>query len=154
MKKMQVAKARDLFYWLGSFYVIAGLGMVSGFARYSAYIYNFNAKIENTTPETRKNIDVCNKQDKKASRDRPPPPSYICGRLPSGPGLRHQAQQDQVSGKQHNQTTSKFCQLQNFVVVVKIKTLSSSQGRVREHPDVREGLDRHAGWPALPFFYR
>ena len=38
LKKMQVAKARDLFYWLGSFYVIAGLGMVSGFARYSAYI--------------------------------------------------------------------------------------------------------------------
>ena len=76
--------------------------MVSGFARYSAYIYNFNAKIENTTPETRQNIDFCNKQDKKASRDRPPPPSYICGRLPGGPGLRHQAQQDQVSGKQHD----------------------------------------------------
>ena len=42
------------------------------------------------------------KKDKKASRDRPPPPSYICGRLPGGPGLRHQAQQDQVSGDQHD----------------------------------------------------
>jgi len=30
---MQVAKARDLFYWLGSFYVLAGLGMVAGFSR-------------------------------------------------------------------------------------------------------------------------
>ena len=120
---MQVAKARDLFYWLGSFYVIAGLGMVSGFARYSAYIYNFNAKIENSTPETRQNIDFCNKQDKKASRDRPPPPSYICGRLPGGPGLRHQAQQDQVSGKQHDGniktlSTSKLCCCphQNFIL--------------------------------------
>ena len=128
---MQVAKARDLFYWLGSFYVIAGLGMVTGFARYSAYIQNINAKIENTTPETRQNIDFCNKQDKKASRDRPPPPSYICGRLPGGPGLRHQAQQDQVSGDQHDDkhavsiknvllmlSTSKLCccQHQNFTL--------------------------------------
>ena len=45
------------------------------------------------------------------------------------------------------------CQHQNFVVV-NIKSLPSSQGRVREHPDVREGLDRHAGWPALPFIDR
>ena len=35
---LQVAKARDLFYWLGSFYVLAGLGMVAGFSRYSIYI--------------------------------------------------------------------------------------------------------------------
>jgi len=33
MVAMQVAKARDLFYWLGSFYVVAGLAMVTGFAR-------------------------------------------------------------------------------------------------------------------------
>jgi len=33
MVALQVAKARDLFYWLGSFYVVAGLAMVSGFAR-------------------------------------------------------------------------------------------------------------------------
>ena len=32
---LQVAKARDLFYWLGSFYVLAGLGMVAGFSRYA-----------------------------------------------------------------------------------------------------------------------
>ena len=32
---VQVAKARDLFYWLGSFYVLAGLGMVAGFSRYA-----------------------------------------------------------------------------------------------------------------------
>ena len=33
MTHLQVAKARDLFYWLGSFYVLAGLGMVAGFSR-------------------------------------------------------------------------------------------------------------------------
>ena len=30
----QVAGAREMFLWLGSFYVIAGAGMIAGFARY------------------------------------------------------------------------------------------------------------------------
>lgn len=29
----QVAGAREMFLWLGSFYVIAGAGMIAGFAR-------------------------------------------------------------------------------------------------------------------------
>jgi hypothetical protein len=27
---MQVARARELLYWFGSFYVVAGLGMIAG----------------------------------------------------------------------------------------------------------------------------
>lgn len=27
---MQVARARELLYWFGSFYVLAGLGMIAG----------------------------------------------------------------------------------------------------------------------------
>ena len=30
----QVAAAREMFLWLSSFYVIAGAGMIAGFARY------------------------------------------------------------------------------------------------------------------------
>ena len=34
MVASQVAGAREMFLWLGSFYVIAGAGMIAGFARY------------------------------------------------------------------------------------------------------------------------
>jgi hypothetical protein len=27
---MQVARARELLYWFGSFYILAGLGMIAG----------------------------------------------------------------------------------------------------------------------------
>jgi len=30
---MQVARARELLYWFGTFYVFAGLGMIAGFCR-------------------------------------------------------------------------------------------------------------------------
>lgn len=33
MVAMQVAKARDMFYWFGSFYILAGTAMVLGFSR-------------------------------------------------------------------------------------------------------------------------
>ena len=34
MVAAQVAGAREMFLWLASFYVIAGTGMIAGFARY------------------------------------------------------------------------------------------------------------------------
>merc|ERR1711974_583706 len=33
MVAQQLAGAREMFLWLGSFYVIAGIGVISGFAR-------------------------------------------------------------------------------------------------------------------------
>ena len=33
MVAQQVAKAREMFLWLGSFYVLAGGGMLAGFLR-------------------------------------------------------------------------------------------------------------------------
>ena len=84
MTHLQVAKARDLFYWLGSFYVLAGLGMVAGFSRYNINILHISTWTW-----------MCVK-DKKAGCHRPPPPSHICRRLPGRPCLWHQAQQDQV----------------------------------------------------------
>ena len=43
---LQVAKARDLFYWLGSFYVLAGLGMVAGFSRCNIFNTSFTFQLE------------------------------------------------------------------------------------------------------------
>ncbi|XP_046405237.1 plasminogen receptor (KT) [Ischnura elegans] len=33
LMSMQIARARELLYWLGSFYVLAALGMVAGYRR-------------------------------------------------------------------------------------------------------------------------
>lgn len=33
MTAMQIARARELLYWFGSFYVLAALGMIAGFRR-------------------------------------------------------------------------------------------------------------------------
>ena len=39
MVAQQIAGAREMFLWLGSFYVLAGTGMIMGFARYSLFDY-------------------------------------------------------------------------------------------------------------------
>ena len=40
MVAQQIAGAREMFLWLGSFYVLAGTGMIMGFARYSLFDYS------------------------------------------------------------------------------------------------------------------
>ena len=40
MVAQQIAGAREMFLWLGSFYVLAGTGMIMGFARYSSFDYS------------------------------------------------------------------------------------------------------------------
>ena len=48
---LQVAKAREMFVWFGSFYVIAGMGMLAGFSRYlTSDILNIADHIGNVTP--------------------------------------------------------------------------------------------------------
>ncbi|KAK7017067.1 hypothetical protein SK128_006332, partial [Halocaridina rubra] len=33
MMSMQIARSRELLYWLGAFYAVAGLGMIAGYRR-------------------------------------------------------------------------------------------------------------------------
>ena len=48
----QVAAAREMFLWLGSFYVIAGSGMIAGFARYrNQAVQSVSSKISKNFPE-------------------------------------------------------------------------------------------------------
>ena len=51
MMAQQVAGAREMFLWLASFYVIAGTGMIAGFARYPNIGLAGSQKISKNSPK-------------------------------------------------------------------------------------------------------
>ena len=135
----QVAGAREMFLWLGSFYVIAGSGMLAGFARWGHYTTvqlptsqqenillarkHLLKSIQFTSPTLLTNgcYDY-SYQNQEARCHRAPPAPHLRGWLPGGHGIWEQGEQDQGGGW--------------------------------EHPPVRARPHRHAGRPPQPRYYR